>query len=187
MRQDFYDIELTDIKDFQEKSSYEACRFIGLDFTAVKVSQSKFLDCTFEECNLSNCSLVDTVLNGVSFYNCKLLGLHFEYANAFGFSCQFDNCLLKHASFYQMNLQNCKFLNCDLEGVEFTEVKAMGVSFDGSNLLNAHFERSDLRKARFIGVQNLQIDPELNSMKEATLQAAQLPGLLLKYGLNIQH
>ncbi|MFN5652453.1 MAG: pentapeptide repeat-containing protein, partial [Flavobacteriia bacterium] len=64
MNQDFYEIDITPIEDFQEKSSYEACRFIGLDFTAVKVSQSKFLDCTFEECNLSNCSLVDTVLNG---------------------------------------------------------------------------------------------------------------------------
>jgi uncharacterized protein YjbI with pentapeptide repeats len=145
MNQDFYDIDITTIEDFQEKSSYEACRFIGLDFTAVKVSQSKFLDCTFEECNLSNCSLVDTVLNGVSFYNCKLLGLHFEYANAFGFS------------------------------------------FEGSHLLSAHFERSDLSRADLTGVTQLTLDPEFNSMKGAKIQFAQLPGLLVKYGLNIQH
>jgi len=145
MNQDFYDLDITTIEDFQEKSSYEACRFIGLDFTAVKVSQSKFLDCTFEECNLSNCSLVDTVLNGVSFYNCKLLGLHFEYANAFGFS------------------------------------------FEGSHLLSAHFERSDLSRADLTGVTELTLDPEFNSMKGAKIQFAQLPGLLVKYGLNIQH
>ena len=145
MNQDFYDIDITTIEDFQEKSSYEACRFIGLDFTAVKVSQSKFLDCTFEECNLSNCSLVDTVLNGISFYNCKLLGLHFEYANAFGFS------------------------------------------FEGSHLLSAHFERSDLSRADLTGVTQLTLDPEFNSMKGAKIQFAQLPGLLVKYGLNIQH
>jgi len=145
MNQDFYDLDITTIEDFQEKSSYEACRFIGLDFTAVKVSQSKFLDCTFEECNLSNCSLVDTVLNGVSFYNCKLLGLHFEYANAFGFS------------------------------------------FEGSHLLSAHFERSDLSRADLTGVTQLTLDPEFNSMKGAKIQFAQLPGLLVKYGLNIQH
>jgi uncharacterized protein YjbI with pentapeptide repeats len=145
MKQDFYDLDITTIEDFQEKSSYEACRFIGLDFTAVKVSQSKFLDCTFEECNLSNCSLVDTVLNGVSFYNCKLLGLHFEYANAFGFS------------------------------------------FEGSHLLSAHFERSDLSRADLTGVTQLTLDPEFNSMKGAKIQFAQLPGLLVKYGLNIQH
>ena len=145
MNQDFYDIDITTIEDFQEKSSYEACRFIGLDFTAVKVSQSKFLDCTFEECNLSNCSLVDTVLNGVSFYNCKLLGLHFEYANAFGFS------------------------------------------FEGSHLLSAHFERSDLSRADLTGVTELTLDTEFNSMKGAKIQFAQLPGLLVKYGLNIQH
>lgn len=145
MKQDFYDLDITTIEDFQEKSSYEACRFIGLDFTAVKVSQSKFLDCTFEECNLSNCSLVDTVLNGVSFYNCKLLGLHFEYANAFGFS------------------------------------------FEGSHLLSAHFERSDLSRADLTGVSELTLDPEFNSMKDAKIQFAQLPGLLVKYGLNIQH
>jgi uncharacterized protein YjbI with pentapeptide repeats len=145
MRQDFYDLDITTIEDFQEKSSYEACRFIGLDFTAVKVSQSKFLDCTFEECNLSNCSLVDTVLNGVSFYNCKLLGLHFEYANDFG------------------------------------------VSFEGSHLLSAHFERSDLSRADLTGVTELTLDPEFNSMKGAKIQFAQLPGLLVKYGLNIQH
>ena len=145
MKQDFYDLDITTIEDFQEKSSYEECRFIGLDFTAVKVSQSKFLDCTFEECNLSNCSLVDTVLNGVSFYNCKLLGLHFEYANAFGFS------------------------------------------FEGSHLLSAHFERSDLSRADLTGVTELTLDPEFNSMKGAKIQFAQLPGLLVKYGLNIQH
>jgi|LauGreDrversion4_2_1035121.scaffolds.fasta_scaffold16230_5 fluoroquinolone resistance protein len=185
MSQDFYDIEFTTIEDFQEKSSYEACRFIGLDFTAVKVSQSKFLDCIFEECNLSNCSLVDTILNGVSFYNCKLLGLHFEYANSFGFSCQFDNCLLKHASFYQMNLQNSSLLNCELEGADFTEIKAVGTSFEGSQFLGAIFEKSDLRKANLSGVQHLSIDPELNSMKEAKIQILQLPGLLAKYGLHI--
>jgi fluoroquinolone resistance protein len=185
MRQDFYDIELTDVKDFQEKSSYEACRFIGLDFTAVKVSQSKFLDCTFEECNLSNCSLVDTVLNGVSFYNCKLLGLHFEYANAFGFSCQFDNCLLKHASFYQMNLQNSSLINCQLEGADFTEIKAHGTSFEGSQLLGAIFEKCDLRKANFKGTQHLTLDPTLNTLKEAKIPIHQLPGLLAKYGLVI--
>ena len=145
MNQDFYDLDITTIEDFQEKSSYEACRFIGLDFTAVKVSQSKFLDCTFEECNLSNCSLVDTVLNGVSFYNCKLLGLHFEYANAFGFS------------------------------------------FEGSHLLSAHFERSDLSRADLTGVTELTLDTEFNSMKGAKIQFAQLPGLLVKYGLNIEH
>ncbi|MEY3075333.1 MAG: hypothetical protein RJB25_975, partial [Bacteroidota bacterium] len=38
MNQDFYDIDITTIEDFQEKSSYEACRFIGLDFTTVKLS-----------------------------------------------------------------------------------------------------------------------------------------------------
>ena len=60
MRQDFYDIELTNIADFQEKSTYESCRFVGLDFTTVKITHTKFLDCTFEECNLSNFSLVET-------------------------------------------------------------------------------------------------------------------------------
>ncbi|TAF90119.1 MAG: hypothetical protein EAZ48_01105 [Flavobacteriia bacterium] len=66
-------------------------------------------------------------------------------------------------------------------------LKAMGVSFEGSHLLSAHFERSDLSRADLTGVTELTLDPEFNSMKGAKIQFAQLPGLLVKYGLNIQH
>jgi uncharacterized protein YjbI with pentapeptide repeats len=131
--------------------------------------------------------LADAVFNGVAFNNCKLLGLHFEYANPFGFACQFDNCLLKHASFYQVNLQNCTFLNCDLEGADFTEAKAKGISFYGSNLLTVVFDRTDLRAVNFIETKNLQLEPQNNQIEKAKFQAAQLEGLLLKYQLDIQH
>jgi len=129
MRRDFYDIELSSLEEFQEKSTYEACRFSGLDLTAQTIKGSKFIDCTFEECNLSNCSLVEASFQGVHFNNCKLLGLHFENTNPFGFACNFLNCQMKHVSFYQLNIQNCSFENCDLEGADFTEAKAKNISF----------------------------------------------------------
>jgi uncharacterized protein YjbI with pentapeptide repeats len=187
MRQDFYDIELSTIEEFQQNSTYEACRFSGIDFALVQIKHSKFIDCTFEECNLSNCSLVEASFQGVHFHNCKMLGLHFEHANPFGFACNFKNCQMKHVSFYQVNIQNCNFEYCDLEGADFTEAKAKDSSFFGSNLLHVIFEHTDLRAVNFVETKNLQLDPQNNQIEKAKFQVAQLEGLLLKYQLDIQH
>jgi uncharacterized protein YjbI with pentapeptide repeats len=130
--------------------------------------------------------LVETSFQDIQFSHCKLLGLHFEHGNPFGFACQFDNCLMKHVSFYQMNLQNSSFINCDLQGADFSESKAKGISFYGSNLLDVVYDRTDLQAVNFVETKNLRLDPQNNQIEKAKFQASQLEGLLLKYQLDIQ-
>lgn len=185
MNKDFYNLEFVKALDFIADSSFESCTFKDIDFTALSLKSIKFITCTFENCNLANCSLQGSIFQDITFRSCKLLGLHFDDANPFGFSCQFLNCQMNHASFYQMQLQNCSFICCNLLGSDFSEVKAQGVSFEGSNLQDVVFERTDLRKANLLATQGLFLDPDENHIEKAKINRLQLHGLLSKYNIEI--
>lgn len=165
--------------------TYENCQFSGLDFKQVAIKGTKFIDCHFLDCDLSNVSVAGCSFQEVHLQNCKLQGILFEAVNPFGFECHFKNCLLRHATFYQMNLQQCSFQTSDLTEADFTEVKAANVIFKDCLLTGTIFENSDLRKTDFTGSQFLTLSPEHNQVKGMKINQYQLPGLLLKYQLEI--
>src|SRR5581483_7158989 len=116
---DFETIDFT--QNDLPKGDYENCNFTNCDFSNSNLSEIKFSECKFMTCNISLVDLNKTAFRSIRFKDCKMLGLHFERCNEFGFEASFENCLLDHSSFYKMKLKKTVFKNSKLEEVDFTE------------------------------------------------------------------
>ena len=83
---------------------YEAETFKDIDLTGTSFKNSKFIECTFENCNLSNMDLNGTKFKDVLFRECKILGLDFSKCNEFMLSVGFKDSFLSYSVFSDMNL-----------------------------------------------------------------------------------
>lgn len=164
---------------------FEACTFSECNFSESDFSDKTFLDCTFTSCDLSLAKLDHTALKNVTFIECKLLGLHFENCNPFLLELHFNACMLDHASFYSTVLTHSTFENCKMHEVEFTDADLRKSKITNCDLLNARFERVQAEKTNFSGSYNVDIDPVINNITNATFSHEALPGLLHRYGLKI--
>jgi fluoroquinolone resistance protein len=168
------------------RGEYEACTFTGCDLSNANMSDSTFLECAFVGCNLSMAQLGNTALRDVTFTDCKMLGLHFENCNEFGFSVSFDNCILNHSSFYRTKLKKTTFRDSKLQDVDFSECDLGSAVFQMCDLLRATFEKTILEKADLRTSFNYSIDPENNRIKKAKFSLAGAIGLLDKYDIDIE-
>nr|WP_262712761.1 pentapeptide repeat-containing protein [Algibacter pacificus] len=137
------------------------------------------------DCNLSSANIAGSTFQEVKFVGCKLLGLHFESCNPFGFAVFFENCQLNHASFYQMELKYVQFSNTKLIHADFSESDLSKSSFEGCDLQGATFENTNLEKADFRKAINYAIHPGKNKLKGAKFSLDGVAGLLTVYGVDI--
>jgi len=169
-----------------EKGEYECCVFSNCHFSGSDLSEIRFIETEFIDCDWSNVKLEKTALQEVQFKRCKLLGLYFDHCKTFGFAATFIDCQLNHSSFYQMDLTKVSFQDCQLEEVDFTEANLEGVSMQNCDLLNATFEHTNLQNADLSNSRNYMIDPELNRIKGARFSLPDVVGLLRKYGIKVE-
>lgn len=167
------------------KGEYEQCRFINCDLSDSDLSEIRFLDCEFESCNLSLANLNKTAFQNVKFSNCKMLGLHFENCNDFGFSVSYINCNLSHSSFYKTKPKKTICKDVNLQEVDFTECDLTSSVFDTCGLARATFDNTILEKADLRTSFNYSINPETNRIKKARFSLAGIAGLLDKYDIEI--
>lgn len=186
----FIEEQTLDKKDYTteylEKGDYEYCTFIRCDFSNSDLSGVNFLECTFTDCNLTMVKLEETAFRDTRFNDCKMLGLHFESCNKFGFGVRFEKCTLDHASFYQVKMKNTSFTECRLKETDFTETDLTGSVFDNCDLTGTTFHQTLLQKANFTTSYNYIFDPEENRLKNARFSLSGLPGLLQKYGIRVE-
>lgn len=168
------------------KGEYENCTFFGQNFSNLNLSGYLFVDCIFEECDLSNASIKGTAFRTVTFKACKMLGLQFENSNDFGFSIICNKCILNHSSFFQRKLKKTRFTDCELTEVDFSEADLSESIILNCNLLNAIFIKTILFKCDLRSSYNYTIDPEQNNIKKAKFQYPEVIGLLSKYDIQIE-
>lgn len=164
---------------------YEGCSFINCNLYEVDFSNSFFIDCTFDSCNLTLANLNHCSFQEVQFIGSKLMGCQFKNCSTFGLSIHFQSCLLNHASFYKLNLKGSLFINSNLSEVDFTACNLKLADFSGSDLNQAVFMQTVLEQADFRTALNFQIDPTVNKLRKALFSLQGLPGLLSAYQLHI--
>lgn len=169
-----------------EKGEYEACTFIGCNFSTVNLSSMRFIDCELINCNLSSVMLAQTSLQDIFFKDCKILGVDFGVCSDFAFSIRFENCQLDHSSFDKQNLSKTLFKSSKLYDVGFFECDLSSAVFEESDLMNARFNQNNLKKSDFRTASHFVIDPEQNALKGAKFSAHSLAGLLAKYKIRIE-
>ena len=161
-----------------EKAEYENCHFIQCSFNEENLSNYIFSDCTFEACDLSNVKIANTSFKGVQFVHCKLFGLKFEEANPFLLSLSFDTCMLNFASFYKVKLKSTLFSTCTLHEVDFSGSDLTDAMFDGSDFRSSTFDGTILKNANFRTSYNFSIDPSRNQLTKAKFSKENCLGLL---------
>jgi uncharacterized protein YjbI with pentapeptide repeats len=172
-------------EDLTENMEYEYCTFKNCNFSNCQLTNYRFSECEFIDCNFSNAGLADVSLQDVKFVNCKMLGLHFDDCNEFGFSASFDHCQLNHSIFYQMKLGRTSFYHCQLHGTDFTEANLTAVPLKNCDLMHAVFINTNLEKADFSQAINYSIDPSINKIKGAKFSLPEVVGLLDVYNIKI--
>ncbi|MEL6721093.1 MAG: pentapeptide repeat-containing protein [Bacteroidota bacterium] len=185
----YFEEEIYDGQDFTVSplgiGEYECCEFKNCRFVEVNLSKIRFIDTTFIDCDWSNTKIHQTSLQDVKFKDCKLLGIHFDSCNDFGFAVSFETCILDHSVFYQMKLNRSSFHDCQLHHVDFTEADLSTSTLSKCDLLNASFDYTNLEKADLLKAFNFSIDPEKNKLKGAKFSLPEVVRLLDKYGLDI--
>lgn len=184
-----YSEEVFESRNHDEKpflaGTYDACIFRNCVFQKGDLSGFRFIDCRFENCDLSLATLHRTVFSQVHFSGCKLLGLSFPQAERLGMSVSFENCQLAHSSFEGLKLKKTSYFRCSLQQVDFSEADLVQSDFSGSDLTDAIFLKSNLEQADFREAVGFVIDPELNRVKKARFRTSMLEGLLRKYQLQL--
>ena len=185
-----YQSEITfESKDFSKVplsfGEYEACTFRNCNFADQDLSGFQFNQCEFIESDLSNVKVIDTAFQQVAFRGCKIIGIHFDTCKDFLFEISCENCQLNYSSFYQKVLKGIKFNECVLVETDFTECDLSNGVFNQCDLSGTVFENTNLQKADFSTAFNFIIDPELNNIQSAKFPLDGLPGLLMKYGLEV--
>ena len=177
-------------KDFTatplEKAEYDSCRFVNCHFENSDLSTIGFIDCTFEDCNLTNAKLNGVSLHDVTFINCKLVGILFNNCGGFTFSPRFEGCQLNLSSFYEVNVSNVVFTKCSLQEVDFSKANLTGCRLTNCDLQRAIFGDTNLEKADLRTAYNFSIDPERNRLNKAKFSLQNVAGLLVKYGVEIE-
>lgn len=179
--------ELTDFSKRRFASvGYEKCKFVHCDLSDADLSNTRFSACEFTGCNLSNARTAKTVLRGVTFKECKLIGVHFDQCHGFLLSMDFENCSMDFCTFGKLNLRKTKFIGSRLHDADFTGADLTSALFDRCDLSRTTFDGSVLEKADFRTSYNYAIDPERNRLKKAKFSLAGVAGLLGKYNIEIE-
>ena len=103
-----------------ELIEFDNCIFNKSDFSNFNFSTFEFTECTFNSCDFSMACLTNTVLSGVNFINCTLLGVDFSRCSKFAYSVKFENCILDYCSFIRNNLGKVIFRNSSIREATFS-------------------------------------------------------------------
>lgn len=167
-------------------AEYEYCTFRNIDLSNTDLSNYMFANCIFENCNLSLVKMNNTGLQGVTFIECKLLGLQFDNSNQFALKLMFDRCYLDYSSFFGMKMIKTKFLNSQFKESIFIETNLEESEFTNCNLEGAIFQKANLEKVDFTTSYNFSISPDVNRISKARFSLSTIRGLLDQYNIVIE-
>ena len=186
--------------DFFEDEVFEGGDLVGADLAdkelvrctlkGAKLAQSqwrgaKLEACVLEGCDLSRASPAKLVARGVSFVDCKLMGIEWTALGTFP-DLAFRGCDLRYASFVSLALRKLAFERCDLRDAQLVEVDLVEATFAGCRLGGARFERCDLRKASVADAVDLALEPaQGNKLAGARVPLETAVRLAESFGLEV--
>lgn len=167
------------IGDHFEQITFVQCTFRDL-------SGIDFIDCVFQDCNLSNAPAKNCKISDVAFINCKLTGINFSESKDFAFAARFDNCILDYVIFEKKKLNKSAFNNCKVHGADFSNADLSKCKFHNCDFWDAVFENTNLAGVDFSSSKNFTIDPTSNNIRKAKFLSYDLAGLLTKFDIIIK-
>jgi uncharacterized protein YjbI with pentapeptide repeats len=172
------------------ETDYDAEVLTG-DLSGQSAPHARFLECTFQRCDLSDVKLTrarfgDTGLYAVhgagvdlaesTWLDCVVQGARLGAVQLYGAELRrvrFEACKIEFLNLRGATLLDCQFVDCQLLEPDFSEATLTQVSFEGSRLVTPEFGRTtlggvDLSAAEVVGPRGL------TGLRGATISALQL-------------
>ena len=112
--------------------NFTKCSFIGVDFAGSTIARTKILESTlnnsiFEYVNMSDCSIILSILNSIKISQARILFTGFS-------DCEIDKSDWKDSTLVQCSLSNVKLTNSDLRRASFIDTMFIRVDFTGIDM-----------------------------------------------------
>ncbi len=181
------EISLSDFDGISEcvGAEFISCIFEGLNLTDFNFKNTKFIECRFIKCNLSNIQIDGATFRDLSVTNSKLVGINFSNCNSL-FQISFEECLLDYSLFQQVESSGASFEKCSLKDVVLSESDFSNSNFSGCNLRGANFNNSNLSGADFRGATEYDIDPLFSKVKKAKFSLPEALTLLSALEITVE-
>ena len=155
------------------------------------VENKKFIDCTFEKCNMSEYRFTNCEFEDCHFVNCnfKKTFLALNNHNKAGkfLNCLFNNCNLTATSFRFPVIENCEFRNCVLKETNFDGSRFSDSRFIGT--LDSCFFRGYSIYAGGSLFALSKFDPHKfpNPMMNVDFSQSKLVGVIFSHSIDLSH
>ncbi len=170
---------------FLSDTEFEGITFRDETAIALDLHGHKFIDCTFERCQLSSVMIQGAVIQG-KFTESKIEGINFFTAKKAMLSLSFSGCLIRHSSFAELKMLKVKFTGCTLQNVDFSDADLSSANFTNATFENCIFRNTNLTKADFRYATGYYIDPTLNKVKGARFSSPDVLSLLAGFDIVIE-
>lgn len=185
-----YENEKIRQEDFENSDEITGTEFVDCVFENINLFEKQLTDCVFTDCtfsntNLSMTKLFDCQLNKVKFENCKMIGVDFGVCRKFLFEVNFYNCILDFCSFENMKMPDTDFFDCSMKGVDLAGANLENSKFRNTDLEDAVFLRTNLKKADLSTAFNFIIAPTQNFLRNAVFSEVNLSGLLHEFDIKL--
>ncbi|MCF7919385.1 MAG: pentapeptide repeat-containing protein [Candidatus Cloacimonetes bacterium] len=144
---------------------YSYCKFRNLDLTAIDLSGREFIECEFEDCNISLTRIAGIKMHTVTFRNCRVQGVDFTKIDRLITEMNFNNCQIRECNYSGLELKGISFLGSEISNTDFINSDLSSAVFRNVNFREVVFHNTDLKKASFLGAKGYRINPMTNEIK----------------------
>ncbi len=161
------------------------CTFDACQFDSAR--QVQFCDCTFINSNLNLVNIEGARFQGVTFKECKLVGLGFHTCERKFFSIRCEKSILLSCNFSEMKMKQAYFQACKLKECHFNQTQLMKANFSQADLSETFFHHCDLTQADFRGAINYSINPLTNTLKKAHFSPMEALSMLSFFDIQVEN
>lgn len=184
---------------------YENITFTKENYEGLDIGFQRFIDCTFNGCNLSKTTFLECDFQGCTFHNCdmslmairkcsfkkiklsssKAIGINWsDAANPFTIECIDSN--ISYSTFAGKAIKKAVFKGCKVHEVDFTQCNLAEADFSKTDLTDSRFVHCDLSQADFSNAISYNIDLKTNKVKGAIFSMPEAMTLLDSFGIVVQ-
>lgn len=170
-------------------TEFEKCSFVECNFTSAIFAHCNFINCSFTRCELSLISLPYTRLFGLTFLECKLVGVDWTRAtwSAYhqDFEISFRQSIINDSSFFGLTLHNLLLDDCKVQDVDFREGDFSAAIMIYSDFTHSVFMRTNLQGADFTEATEYSINVLENKLQGAKFSKLEAMYLLESLGIEL--
>jgi uncharacterized protein YjbI with pentapeptide repeats len=182
-----YEDEKVDLLEvaFDTRHEFFNCTFENLNLNQLSLVDSLFDECTFQMCDLSNATITYSTFNECEFIECKLIGINWTTTTRIS-DLKFKQSNLSFNVFMGLTIKNFLFDDCLLRESDFAESILDKSVFTGSNLSRSIFNNTSLKDCDLAEASDYSINPLNNQIKGAIFNKVDALDLLSFFGIKLK-